>query len=137
MDVMKAREFQADLEAEVKLLQDTINNLKKLIAASTSGKKEQKNSAGPLFIASSDSYIDLAVKVISANKGEPMRMNAIVEGIRSLKNNPDIARRSVESTLIQHARAKGDMSRVKKIRRGVWGLRRFPREREETLTAAS
>jgi hypothetical protein len=57
-------------------------------------------------------------------------MMQIVDRIRTLKGNPDIERRSVEATLYQHAKAKGNSSRVIKVSPGVYGVRRFPRPEE-------
>ena len=91
-----------------------------------------QDSARPILFAASDSYVDLAVKVISANDNKPMHMKDIVQRVCILKGNPNIQRRSVESTLTQHARAKGEKSRVLRTGRGMWGVRRYPRE---TLTA--
>jgi len=121
MDTAKVKELIADLEADIKLKQEALQGLKKLV--SSDGGTAARS---PLFTAS-DSYVDLAVKVINANDNRPLRMNEIVSRIRILKGNPDIQRRSVESTLIQHVRTKREMSRVLKVRPGVWGVRRFPR----------
>ena len=135
MDTVKVKELIAELEVDIKLRQEALQGLKKLLLTYSDEKPEQmgmQDSARPILFGASDSYIDLAVKVLTANDNNPMRMNDIVARIRVLKSNSSIQRRSVESTLIQHARAKGDESRIVKVRRGVWGLRRFPRE---SLTA--
>jgi len=132
MDTTKLREMISELEAEIKLRQEALHGLRKLLAGSgeqsTGDQTGLQDSARPILFAASDSYVDLAVKVMSANDNKPMRMNDIVSRIRILKGNQGIQRRSVEATLIQHQRNKGEMSRVFKVRPGVWGLRRSPRE---------
>jgi hypothetical protein len=136
MDTAKMRELIAELEVDIKLRQEALQGLRKLLSVSIDLKPadqmNMQDSARPILFGATDSYVDLAVKVITANDSKPMRMNEIVARIRVLKGNPDIQRRSVESTLIQHARAKTEQSRIVKVRRGVWGIRRFPRE---SLTA--
>lgn len=133
MDTVKMKELEAELEADIRLRQEALQAIRKLRLAldQPAGEKMRlQDSAYPILFAASDSYVDLAVKVINANDNKPMRMNDIVSRIRILKGNPNIQRRSVESTLIQHARTKGDMSRIYKIRRGVWSVRRFHRDLE-------
>ncbi len=75
------------------------------------------------------SYIDLAVRAITENENHPLEMKRLVEFIRAAKGNPNIERRSVEATIAQHMKAKGDKSRVVKTSPGVYGLgvRRYPR----------
>lgn len=131
MDTTKMMELIAELEADIRLRQEALQGLRKLIASTEQAVVRHtgmQDSARPILFGASDSYVDLAVKAINANDNRPMRMTEIVSRIRVIKNNPDIQRRSVEATLIQHLRAKGDDSRVVKIRPGVWGVRRFPRE---------
>lgn len=130
MDTMKMMELVAELEADIRLRQEALQGLKKLIA-STEQPADQltmQDSARPILFGASDSYVDLAVKAINANDNRPLRMVEIVSRIRIIKNNPNIQRRSVEATLIQHLRAKGEFSRVYKVRPGIWGVRRHPRE---------
>jgi hypothetical protein len=56
-----------------------------------------------------------------------MHVKRILDYIREAKGNPNIERRSVEATLIQHMKAKGDTSRLIKVSPGVYTLRRYPR----------
>jgi len=75
-----------------------------------------------------DSYVDLAVKVITANDYRPLPMNELVKNIRVLKSDEKIERRSVEATIYRHIKTKGDSARLVKVSSGVYGVKRFPRE---------
>lgn len=132
MDIAKIKELIAELETDIKIRQEALQGLWKLLPAvahkQTDDQSNVRDSARPILFTSTDSYVDLAVKVITANDNRPMPMKDIAERIRILKNNPNIERRSIEATLTQHAANKGEQSRVMRVGRGIWGVRRFPRE---------
>lgn len=130
MDTEKMKELIAELEADIRLRQEALQGLKKLVTSTeqTGSQMAMQDSARPILFGASDSYVDLAVKAINANDNRPLRMVEIVSRIRIIKNNPNIQRRSVEATLIQHLRAHGERSRVYKVSPGTWGVRRHPRE---------
>jgi hypothetical protein len=132
MNIERVKELITELEAEVGAKVAALNALKALLVQEKNASTPQSETL-PLKLVQmgvaeeSDSYVDLTVKIIEANSGKPMRVKHIVERIRAAKNNPTIDRRSVEATLYQHVRAKGENSRVVKMGRGIYGLRRFPR----------
>jgi hypothetical protein len=137
MDTTKIKELIAELEQDIEIKSEVLQGLQRLLlstnghqTAKVEGRMAQRESVQVIVSHPTDSYVDLAVKIIEANENRPMPMMQIVERIRSLKANPAIERRSVEATLYQHIRAKGNSSRVVKVSPGVYGVRRFPRPEE-------
>jgi len=134
MDNAKIKELITELEQDIEIKAEALQGLQRLLlsangqAVKVQGRMVQRDSVRNVAFNSTDSYIDLAVKIIEANENRPMPVMQIVERIRTLKGNPDIERRSVEATLYQHIRAKEDSSRVVKVSPGVYGVRRFTRE---------
>ena len=133
MNITKAKELIAELELDIADKLNALNALRVLVARE-SGADSAHVSATPsnvvpmsLVVDESDSYVDLAVKIIESRGGAPMRVADIVRQIRTLKGNMSIERRSVESTLYQHVKAKGENSRVVKAGRAMYGVRRYPR----------
>jgi hypothetical protein len=137
MDTAKIKELIAELEEDIGLKSEVLQGLQRLVSSTNGhktvraeGQMAQRDSVRNVVFNRADSYVDLAVKIIEANDSRPMPMMQIVDRIRTLKGNPDIERRSVEATLYQHAKAKGNSSRVIKVSPGVYGVRRFPRPEE-------
>jgi hypothetical protein len=130
MNVDKIREIIADLESEIAVKVKAISALRSLLSEETPnlpGTVVGLRLENSLIASSSMSYVDLAVKAIEGAAGRPMPMTLILDYVRREKNNPRIERRSVEATLIQHMKAKGDLSRLIKVAPGVYALRRYPR----------
>jgi|SRR5579871_1718581 len=130
MDTNKIRQIISELESEIKLKSSAISVLKALLA---SEEGVSRNPSLPLTLIdndstgkSSESYMDLAVKAVG-EKSAPMHINAIVDYIRRVKNNPNIERRSIEATVSQHVKNKGEKSRLIKVGRGMYAPRRYPR----------
>jgi hypothetical protein len=135
MDIGKIKELIAELEQDIEVKSEALQGLQRLLSSANGhkivnaeGQMAQRESVSVVLSNPTDSYVDLAVKIIEANDGRPMPMMQIVERIRSIKRNPAIERRSVEATLYQHTKAKGDSSRIIKVSPGVYGVRRFTRE---------
>lgn len=132
MDANKVRELIADLERDIRSKVNAINALRALLGSNVEG---ELTGPVPQIVQSRDvaladlSYIDLTVKAIEANDNRPVEMKRLVDFIRTAKGNPNIERRSIEATIAQHMKAKGERSRVVKTSPGVYGLgvRRFPR----------
>jgi hypothetical protein len=131
MNTDKIKELIEELEQDIKIREDALASLLKLLN-STNGRKMPITTSDNLVIkdefqrimfGSADSYVDLAVKLIEANSGRPMPVTSIVGQIRTLKGNPNIERRSVEATLYQHA-TKAESPRLVKMAPGIYGLRK-------------
>jgi hypothetical protein len=133
MDTGKIQELIAEVKADIEVKEEALKALYKLLAVAddrfaTVNKVVMTDSVQTVLFSASDSYIDLAVKIITANDYRPLPMNEIVRRIRQLRGNPNIERRSVEATFHQHIKAKGELSRVVKAAPGIYGVRRFPRQ---------
>lgn len=126
MDTNKVRQLIADLEEDIRAKSNAISALRTLLNESVTSSDTDRPTQQPIPILGAASYMELAVRALEQANGT-LHMKRIVEYIRQAKGNPNIERRSVEATLIQHLKAKGESSRVVKVRPGVWGLRRFPR----------
>jgi len=129
MDNNKVKELIAELESEVRSKVNAISALKALLLEGGAVQQEALPLITPLEIASMGSYVDMAVSALES-RGGSMHIKQIVEYIRLHKHNPNIARRSIEASLLQHIKTKGDSSRVTKTSPGVYALRRFPRRAE-------
>ncbi len=138
MDAAKIQALIAELKSDIKIKQQAIEALNNLLSMApkdnsleniaTISRNVGSGPVSPISFSDSDSYVDLAVKVIAANNYRPLPMKEIVKHIRLLKASPDIERRSVEATLFRHIKTKGENSRVLKVSPGVYGARRIPRE---------
>jgi hypothetical protein len=133
MDAAKIHELIAELDAEIMLHKEAIQALQRLLPAAknqvtASGQMIQSDSVKAILFAASDSYVDLAVKIITSNDFRPLPMKEIVNRIRALRNDPSIERRSVEATLYRHMKMKGEYARVVKTAPGIYGVKRFTRE---------
>jgi hypothetical protein len=133
MDIAKIQGLIAELKADIEVKQQALNALLKLLSAggdqaTRTDQMLQLDSVNPVLFTTSDSYIDLAVKIITSNNYRPLPVKEIVKRIRILRGNPHIERRSVEATMYQHIKAKGDSSRITKVAPGMYGVRRMPRE---------
>jgi hypothetical protein len=132
MDAENIRGLIAELEADIEVKTGALQSLRRLLSlnGSAMGRVTIDVAAPvePILFRSDGSYVDLAVKVIEGNAGRPLRVKTIVEGIRTLKGNPNIERRSIEATLHRHIAMKKENSRVVKVARGIYGIRRFTRE---------
>ena len=137
MDVSKIKELIAELEQDIQVKIDAISGLEKLLASMNGhkaivaqGQMVLRDSIQNVIYSPDDSYVDLTVKIIEANEGRPMTIQQVVDRIKTIKNNPNIERRSVEATLYRHITDKGDSSRIIKPASGMYGIRRFPRTEE-------
>lgn len=135
MDTAKIKELIAELEQDIEVKKQALQGLQKLLfstnghaTVNVEGQMAQRDSMRAIRYLATDSYVDLAVKIIEANEGRPTPVMQIVEHIRNLRGNPHIERRSVEATLYRHIVDKGDSSRLVKNAPGIYGIRRFPRE---------
>lgn len=133
MDTNKVRELIAELESEIQIKTNAIRVLRSLIDSETVPQRSfplvislGDGLASPTDLAST-SYMDLAVMAIEHNQGRPLHVKSILAFIRDAKGNQNIERRSVEATIIQHIRAKGETSRLIKTDPGTYALRRYPR----------
>jgi hypothetical protein len=54
--------------------------------------------------------------------GRPMHIKQIVEQVRIVRNNPNIKRGSVESTLLRHIESKRQEARIRKVRSATYAL---------------
>lgn len=135
MDTAKVREVIAELRREIEPKMEAIRVLENLLSSKGQTIDQLTFNAAvqahPFYgggqgYAASDSYVNLAVALISANESRPMSIKNIVERIRTIKGNPDLERRSIESTLYQHT--KSEKARLVKVAPGTYGLKRYPRE---------
>jgi hypothetical protein len=126
MDANKVRELIADLDRDIRSKANAIDALRALLESDVVEAEASPKLVESTFLGST-SYIDLAVLAIERNNARPMHMKEIVRFIRGAKNNPNIERRSVEATISQHVKTKGDSSRLVKTRPGMYALRRYAR----------
>jgi hypothetical protein len=127
MDLQKVKDLISELEAEINVKVNAINALKSLLETSDSDVFNYAPIAvKSLAVSNADSYMNLTINAIES-EGKPLHVKRILDFIRMAKGNPDIARRSVEATLIQHMKTKGEKSRVIKVHPGTYALRRYPR----------
>jgi len=150
MDTAKIKAIIAELEADIGVKANAINSLKALLASSdgasrgSTGGTESLSDVEYIYGGSSEllaklpgiqisfadrnkSYVELAVAALEATGGKPMRMVDIFNWIKAAKSNPHLERRSVEATVSQHVKKKGERSRIVRVSPGVYGLRRYPR----------
>ena len=135
MDVEKIKSLISELKQDIEVKSEALQGLVRLLS-STNGHKSlspadqmsQQDSVRVSVGSPHDSYIELAVKLITANEGRPMRVKDLVERMRAVKGDHGVERRSVEATFYRHISAKGEGSRIVKVSPGVYGLRRYPRE---------
>jgi hypothetical protein len=138
MDIEKIIELVGELEEDIRVKKEALNGLLQLID-STNGHKVAKpvgtrvafhgvEGDSSITFNSASSYVDLAEQLIKSNNGEDMTVKAIVAKIRLIKDNSNIERRSIESTLYQHVKNKGENSRLIKTAPGYYGIRRLPRK---------
>jgi hypothetical protein len=139
MDIAKIKELIDELQQDIKIKEEAVSSLEKLLAGNN-GRKVAAPVVTPVtasdnlvirggihLFGANDSYVDLAVKLIEANGRRPLSVSAIVDQIRVLKNNPNIERRSVEATLHQHT-TKAASPRLVKMAPGMYGLRKSGEE---------
>src|SRR2546422_1452237 len=128
MKTDKIREAIADLQAERDLIDNAIQGLQAvLVRLNGHAQKEMpftsdasgKGTQAPPRLEGS--YLDMTIQLLKAN-GRPMRFKQILEQIRIIRDNPDIKRGSVESTLLRHIESKGRDARITKPRRGLYAL---------------
>jgi hypothetical protein len=151
MDTVKIRDLIAELEGEISVKVNAIKSLKALLASSNGASKVVAGGASPdefHYIHGGafpeqpklpafqtvtygghqdDSYVDLAVAALETLGGKPMRMVDIFNWIKNVRSNPHLERRSVEATISQHVKKKGEKSRIIRVSPGIYGLRRYPR----------
>jgi hypothetical protein len=127
MDANKVRELIADLERDIRSKANAIDALRALLQSDVVEADASPQLVESTTFLRSSSYIDLAVMAIEKNAGRPLHMKEIVSFISDAKKNPNIERRSVEATISQHIKAKGDSSRLIKTRPGIYALRRYAR----------
>jgi hypothetical protein len=133
MNSQKIRDLIGDLESEIQSKVHAINALRSLLESPDDGDLANTTApqsrpaysleARPLRLSS---YMELSIKAIES-AAKPLHVNDILKFIRTVKGDPNIARRSVEATLIQHLKTKGDESRLIKVFPGTYALRRYPR----------
>ncbi len=133
MDTTKIHQLIAELDAEITLHKEAIQALQRLLPTAklevaASDQMIQSDSIKRISFGAEDSYVELAVKIITSNGYRPLPMKEIVNRIRILRNDPNIERRSVEATLYRHMKMKGDSARVTKVAPGIYGVKRMPRE---------
>lgn len=133
MDIAKIHELIAQLDAEITLHKEAILALQRLLppaklGIAVSDQMVQSDSIKRINFGTEDSYVELAVKIITSNDYRPLPMKEIVNRIRILRNDQNIERRSVEATLYRHMKMKGDKARVTKVAPGIYGVKRMPRE---------
>lgn len=133
MDTAKIHQLIAELDAEITLHKEAIQALQRLLPTAklevaASDQMIQSDSIKRISFGTEESYVELAVKIITSNDFRPLPMKEIVNRIRLLRNDQSIERRSVEATLYRHMKMKGDKARVVKVAPGIYGVKRMPRE---------
>ena len=130
MDIEKIIELVGELEEDIRVKKEALNGLLHKVAKPVGTRVAFHGVEGDSSITfnSASSYVDLAEQLIKSNNGEDMTVKAIVAKIRLIKDNSNIERRSIESTLYQHVKNKGENSRLIKTAPGYYGIRRLPRK---------
>jgi hypothetical protein len=129
----KIRDIISEIEEEIRVREEALTSLRRLMSNGTSKAASQTaieikasdnlvltDSLQTIMFGHNESYVDLAVKLIKASS-RPLSVSEIVGQIRTLKNNPQIERRSVEATLHQHV-AKSQTPRLTRVSPGIYGL---------------
>jgi len=121
----KIREAIADLQEQRGLLDNAIQSLQTILVRLNGHSSSQVampfGPETPSVLIDQGSYVDMAVQLLQAS-GHPMHVKQIWEQIKVLRNNPNIKRGSVESTLLRHIEAKRGETRLRKVRPATYGL---------------
>lgn len=133
MNTERIKEVISELQEEIRDKEDAIRSLQKLLIGvngkglvapsvhvTVSDSLVINDNFNRLLFNSDESYVDLAVKLIKASN-RPLTVSEIVDQIKTLKNNPQIERRSVEATLHQHA-TNSKSPRLLRMAPGTYGL---------------
>jgi len=115
MSVLKPpqEEMQRILET-LEQLAPLIPQLKKFLAEQQSGAAQHEPR--------SQSYVQLAIAVLE-ELGRPTPITVLLDRIRERRNNPNITRGAVETSLLRHLSVKGEKTPVVKLSPGTYALR--------------
>ena len=115
----KLKEALAELQHQKAMLDGAITQLQNIIAT-VNGGALQDQSSHEHGRREARTYIDEAVTVLEMS-GQPLHISKIAEKIGEIRNK-EVARASVESSIIRHASSLGHRARIVKVRRGFFGL---------------
>jgi len=124
MKTDKIREAITDLQEQRDLIEHAIQSLQAILVrlnGHTSGQGTIPFSSQPTQRTAEGSYIDITVQLLRAG-GRPMHITQILDQVRVLRNDANIKRGSVESSLLRHIEAKGQEARVRKVRSATYAL---------------
>lgn len=121
MNTNKLKEALAELQHEQAILGGVISQLQNIIATGngsvslklSSAEKEQQTERSP-------SYIDHAVMVLELS-GQPLHISVIAKKIADMRGK-EVARASVESSVIRHISSLNNRARIIKVKRAHFGL---------------
>lgn len=132
MKTEKIREAIEDLKHQKGLIDGAIRVLEDLLVTLGDRASEAESSHGatmPLVLHLADnlqserpSYLEATVRMLK-NIGRPLHISEIVRQMTHIRQDANIRRQSVESTLLRHIQAKGTHSKIIKVGRGMYGLR--------------
>lgn len=115
----KLKEALAELQHQKAMLDGAITQLQNIVAT-VNGSALRDKSSQENGRREARTYIDEAVTVLEMS-GQPLHISKIAEKIGEIRNR-EIARASVESSIIRHASSLGNRARIVKVRRGFFGL---------------
>jgi hypothetical protein len=104
--------------AAIKTLERVLGQYRNEFAAYLGGHPEQEQQAP----ARQQSYVQLAIAVLE-EIGKPTPITVLLERIRERRNEPNITRGSVETSLLRHLNTKGEKTEIVKPRPGTYALR--------------
>lgn len=119
MNTMKIRAALDDLIEQRKVIDDAVTSLQRILQSSN-GSDASGDVATVSLPELAKSYIDETVELLR-EEGRPLHVNMITKRI-SEKRGREVARPSVESSLISHMKHAGERSRVVRMQPGTYGL---------------
>jgi chromosome segregation ATPase len=112
---------QEDCQRQTEHCDAAIRALEVVLAEVNAGLAQPADSAAARQLQLS--YVQLAIKVLE-EIGHPTPINVLLDRIRERRQDPNITRGSVETSLLRYLTSKGENADLIKCRPGIYALRR-------------